>query len=92
MAEITLDAQPILRSLYRLQWEEAQQAWVLLYPEGMVRLNGSAAEILKRCNGTTNVGVLVDDLERAFNATGLREDVQEFLSEAVSRGWIEFAE
>jgi len=92
MAEITLDAQPILRSLYRLQWEEAQQAWVLLYPEGMVRLNGSAAEILKRCNGTTNVGVLVDDLERAFNATGLREDVQEFLSEAASRGWIEFAE
>ena len=92
MAEITLDAQPILRSLYRLQWEEAQQAWVLLYPEGMVRLNGPAAEILKRCNGTTNVGVLVDDLERAFNATGLREDVQEFLSEAAGRGWIEFAE
>jgi len=92
MAEITLHTQPILRSLYRLQWEEAQQAWVLLYPEGMVRLNGPAAEILKRCNGTTNVGVLVDDLERAFNATGLREDVQEFLSEAASRGWIAFAE
>jgi len=92
MAEITLHAQPILRSLYRLQWEEAQQAWVLLYPEGMVRVNGPAAEILKRCIGTTNVGVLVDDLERAFNATGLQEDVQEFLSEAASRGWIEFAE
>ncbi len=92
MAEITLHAQPILRSLYRLQWEEAQQAWVLLYPEGMVRLNGPAAEILKRCTGATNVGVLVDDLERAFNATGLQEDVQEFLSEAASRGWIEFAE
>src|SRR5439155_8234305 len=92
VAEISLQAQPVLRSLYLLQWEEAQQAWVLLYPEGMVRLNGPAAEILKRCNGTTNVGVLVDDLERAFNATGLREDVQEFLSEAASRGWIEFAE
>src|SRR5437868_15290883 len=82
MAEITLDAQPILRSLYRLQWEEAQQAWVLLYPEGMVRLNGSAAEILKRCNGPTNVGVFVEDLERAFNATGLREAVQESWTEA----------
>ena len=94
MAEITLHAQPILRSLYRLQWEEAQQAWVLLYPEGMVRLNGSAAEILKRCNGTTNVGVLVDVLSepRPRARTGLREDVQEFLSEAASRGWIEFAE
>ena len=92
MVEITLQAQPMLRSLYRLQWEEAQQAWVLLYPEGMVRLNGPAAEILKRCNGITNVAGLVDDLERAFNATGLQGDVQEFLNEAASRGWIEFAE
>jgi len=92
MAEITLQAQPMLRSLYRLQWEEAQQAWVLLYPEGMVRLNGPAAEILKRCNGSTNVAALVDDLERAFNATGLQGDVHEFLNEAASRGWIEFAQ
>ena len=92
MVESTLQTQPQLRSLYRLQWEEAQQAWVLLYPEGMVRLNGPAAEILKRCNGTTNVAVLVDHLERAFSATGLRNDVHEFLNEAASRGWIEFAE
>ena len=91
MAEIALHAQPLLRSLYRLQWEEAQHAWVLLYPEGMVRLNGPAAEILRRCDGTTQVAVLVDDLERAFSATGLRDDVHEFLSEAASRGWIEFA-
>ena len=92
MVEITLQAQPMLRSLYRLQWEEAQQAWVLLYPEGMVRLNGPAAEILKRCNGITNVAALVDDLERAFNATSLQGDVHEFLNEAASRGWIEFAQ
>ena len=32
MPEITSAMQPLLRSLYRLQWEEAQQAWVLLYP------------------------------------------------------------
>jgi pyrroloquinoline quinone biosynthesis protein D len=92
MVEFTLQTQPLLRSLYRLQWEEAQQAWVLLYPEGMVRLNGPAAEILKRCNGTTNVAALVHDLERAFSATGLQDDVHEFLNEAASRGWIEFVE
>ena len=90
MADIPAATQPRLRSMYRLQWEEAQQAWVLLYPEGMVRLNSPAAEILKRCNGTTSVGVLVADLEQAFGATGLQRDVDEFLSEAASRGWIEF--
>jgi len=92
VAEIMLQARPVLRSLYRLQWEDAQQAWVLLYPEGMVRLNGPASEILKRCNGATSVSALVDDLERAFSATGLQDDVNEFLTEAASRGWIEFAE
>jgi len=87
-----METQPRLRALYRLQWEEAQQAWVLLYPEGMVRLNGPAAEILKRCNGTTRVAMLVADLEQAFNATGLQTDVNEFLTEAASRGWIELAD
>ena len=92
MAEIALEAQPRLRSLYRMQWEEAQKSWVLLYPEGMVRLNGPAAEILKRCDGSTKVAMLIADLERAFNATGLQGDVHEFLSEAKRRGWIEFAQ
>jgi len=92
VAEITPQMQPALRSVYRLQWEDAQQAWVLLYPEGMVRLNGPAAEILKRCDGRTQLSTLVDDLERTFGATGLHNDVHEFLTEAASRGWIEFAE
>ncbi|HTS23553.1 MAG TPA: pyrroloquinoline quinone biosynthesis peptide chaperone PqqD [Casimicrobiaceae bacterium] len=91
MTGIDLAAQPALRSAYRLQWEAAQQAWVLLYPEGMVRLNGPAAEILRRCDGSTGVAALVSDLERAFGASNLRDDVCEFLSEAASRGWIEFA-
>jgi pyrroloquinoline quinone biosynthesis protein D len=91
VADIPAAAQPRLRPMYRLQWEEAQQAWVLLYPEGMVRLNGPAAEILKRCNGTTRVAMLVADLEQAFSTTGLQSDVDEFLSEAARRGWIELS-
>lgn len=91
MAEIAPGAQPALRSMYRLQWEEAQQGWVLLYPEGMVRLNGPAAEILRRCNGSTTVSAVVDDLERTFAATGLTADVNEFLNEAAARGWIDLA-
>lgn len=91
MTEITAGMQPSLRSLYRLQWEEAQQAWVLLYPEGMVRLNMPAAEILKRCNGQSDVATVIADLERSFGAADLSADVYEFLNEAARRGWIEFA-
>jgi pyrroloquinoline quinone biosynthesis protein D len=92
VAEITPETHPVLRSLFRLQWEEAQQAWVLLYPEGMVRLNVPAAEILKRCDGSNDVAALVHDLERAFGASDLENDVHEFLRDAANHGWIEFAE
>ncbi|MBA5688520.1 pyrroloquinoline quinone biosynthesis peptide chaperone PqqD [Rugamonas apoptosis] len=79
---------PKLSRLFRLQWEEAQQAYVLLYPEGLVRLNPSAAEILKRCDGSREVADLVRELETAFQASDLGPDVLAFLAEARQRGWL----
>lgn len=72
----------------RFQWEEAQGAYVLLYPEGMVKLGQSAGEILKRVNGTSAVSEIVADLERAFPGVDLRQDVTEFLEHANGKGWI----
>ena len=46
---------PRLSRLFRLQFESVQNAWVLLYPEGMVQLNPSAAEILRRCDGQRSI-------------------------------------
>ena len=76
---------PQLSKLFRLQWEQAQDSYVLLYPEGMVQLNTSAAEILKRCDGIRDVSAIVADLESAFSASGLRPDVEEFLLAALAR-------
>ena len=76
---------------FRLQWEEAQQAHVLLYPEGMVKLNGSAGEILARCNGSAPVEAIVADLEQRFATSGLEADVLAFLRMAQERRWVEFA-
>ena len=80
---------PRLNRRFRMQWEEAQQAHVLLYPEGMVRLNQSAGEILKRCDGATTVDDIVLQLERQFNASGLRDDVLDLLAHALEKDWIE---
>jgi len=88
MSAWTDDSRPVLNPMYRMQWEEAQQAWVLLYPEGMVRLNGPASEILKRCDGKTSVRGLVADLQAAFGEADLRNDVLAFLEQASGRGWI----
>ncbi|MCX7276279.1 MAG: pyrroloquinoline quinone biosynthesis peptide chaperone PqqD [Burkholderiales bacterium] len=85
---IEMDTRPRIASLFRLQWEAVQSAWVLLYPEGMVKLNGSAGEIMKRLDGTTSVQALVDALESDFGKTGLANDVLDFLAIARRQGWI----
>ena len=75
---------------FRLQWEPVQSAHVLLYPEGMVKLNASAGEILKRCDGSTAIDALVADIERTFATTGLERDVRGFLDVAAEQRWIEW--
>jgi pyrroloquinoline quinone biosynthesis protein D len=72
----------------RFQWEPAQNCHVILYPEGMVKLNQSAGEILARLDGQRDLAAVVADLEQAFNAQGLRDDVEAFLRLAAERGWV----
>ncbi|MEP6505555.1 MAG: pyrroloquinoline quinone biosynthesis peptide chaperone PqqD [Betaproteobacteria bacterium] len=73
---------------FRLQWEPAQSCFVLLYPEGMVKLNQSAGEIMKRCDGQRDAAAIVADLETAFTATGLEADVLAFLAMAGKQRWL----
>lgn len=85
----TLPDKPRLSRKFRLQFEPAQDRWVLLYPEGMVQLNPSAAEILKRCDGERTVDAIVTDLETTFNAQGIGPEVRNLLEEGQRRGWID---
>jgi pyrroloquinoline quinone biosynthesis protein D len=79
---------PRLAAGMRLQFEPAQDCHVLLYPEGMVKLNGSAGEIMKRCDGLRSIGQIVADLEQAFATTGLESDVLGFIEIAVKQRWL----
>ena len=87
-AVIRLDAVPAITRRFRLQFEQAQSAWVLLYPEGMVKLSPSAGEIMKRIDGQMTVDALIRSLEQAFPGAELRQDVLAFLKVADERGWI----
>jgi len=82
------DAVCTLERQYRFQWEPAQNSFVLLYPEGMVKLSGSAAEIMKRIDGSSSPAEIVRGLEQAFPGVELRQDVMDFLEAAYARGWI----
>jgi pyrroloquinoline quinone biosynthesis protein D len=89
---LSATARPAIARGKRLQWEPAQEAHVLLYPEGMVKLNGSAGAILARCDGVRTVAEIVADLEHAFGAENLTGDVTAFVELALERRWLELRE
>lgn len=85
---LPIDSVVQIPRLFRLQWEQVQNAYVLLYPEGMIKLNQTAGEILKRVNGESSIADIVKDLERAFPGAELRDDVLQFMEIAYGKGWI----
>jgi len=91
MQSLDSAARPAISAGFRLQWEPAQEAHVLLYPEGMVKLNRSAAAILTRCDGRRSIADIVADLERTYSAGDLTADVCAFVSLAVERHWLELS-
>ena len=88
--QMARDRSIVIAPGFRLQWEDAQGAHVLLYPEGMVRLSESAGAILTRCDGERTLGGVLDSLHEAFPGTDLEADVAEFLTIALEKGWIAF--
>ena len=91
MSELSLRAAPRVGPGFRLQWEPAQNCHVLLYPEGMVKLNQSAGEILKRCDGERR---MADDRRRArtgvLGAAASKRDVLAFVEIAAKQRWLEW--
>ena len=89
MTDIGGTSRPRLGRGFRLQWEPAQSTHVLLFPEGMIKLNGSASEILKRCTGAATIDQISADLEQAFNKPGLMPEVLHFVNYALEKRWLE---
>ncbi|MGE8174636.1 pyrroloquinoline quinone biosynthesis peptide chaperone PqqD [Pseudomonas fluorescens] len=90
MSGIERHLQPALRRGFRLQWEARQDCHVLLYPEGMIKLNRSAGEILSLVDGQRNVASIIELLSARFpGVPGIDEDVLAFLEVAHAQYWIE---
>jgi len=84
------DAQPRLAPHYMFRWEASQDAHILLYPEGLIKLNPSAGEVLKRCDGQASVAGIIAELQAAFegNDAEIAEGARAFLDVACGKGWL----
>jgi len=73
---------------FRLQWEDAQDAFVLLYPEGLVSLNPTAGTLLDQCDGARSVGEIIGEMQVRYPDAEIEDDVVEFFRVALDKGWI----
>lgn len=78
-------ARPQLVPFARYRWDKIREQHQIVYPEGVLVLNGTGAEIVRRMDGRA-LDMLVSDLESAFSAEGLRPDVIEFLHGLFNHG------
>jgi len=75
---------------HRFQWEKAQDCYVILFPEGMVKLNGSAGEVLNLVNGESTVELITEVLSKKFiDAPNIDKDIEGMIELALEKAWIE---
>jgi len=65
---------------------------VLLYPEGMIKLNESAALIGGLIDGQRDVAAIINELDQQFpGVPELGDDIEQFMEVARAQHWIELA-
>ena len=72
----------------RLRYDEVREEHVLLVPEGVVRLNPTAAEVLGLCDGERSLDDIVGALSTRYEGADLRDDVQELIDAMAQKGLV----
>jgi pyrroloquinoline quinone biosynthesis protein D len=70
----------------RLRYDDVREEHLLLVPEGAVRLNPSAAQVLELCDGQRSVDDIVDVLSARYDGADLGADVRELVDGMAERG------
>ena len=91
--EINTEIRPRLSPHYVFRWEASQDAHILLYPEGLIKLNASASAVLARCDGARTVATIIAELQASFPAQGaeIADGVRAFVDLACDKGWLRAA-
>ena len=76
---------PVLARFARYRWDKIREQHQVVYPEGVLVINESSAEIVEMMDGRSESDI-VETLQEKFDAPKIREDVQEFLKTLFLKG------
>jgi pyrroloquinoline quinone biosynthesis protein D len=79
---------PQLAGGVRLRWDQVREQHVLLFPEGAVKLNATAADVLQLCDGRRTLDEIVHELSSRYGGADVRTDVLNLLSAIAARGLV----
>lgn len=79
---------PRLAPGVRLRWDELRQKHLLLYPEGALVLNPTAAAVLQLCDGVRSVEAVIAALQEQYGGAAVSADVRELLTRVSERGLV----
>ena len=79
---------PRLTTGARLRYDEVREEHLLLIPEGAVRLNPTAAEVLELCDGERSIDDIVAALSARYDGADLRDDVVELVDAMTEKGLV----
>lgn len=72
----------------RLRYDEVREEHLLLIPEGVVRLNPPAAEVLELCDGERSLDDIVGALSARYEGSDVRGDVLELVDAMAQKGLV----
>ena len=72
----------------RLRYDDVRSEHVLLIPEGVVRLNPTAAAVLELCDGERSLDEIVNTLSARYEGADLRDDVQGLVDGLTQKGLV----
>lgn len=89
--ELAENATPSLPRGVELRFDPAEKAWTVSVPARVVMPDDIAIEILKRCDGRTPIGAIVDELAQAFSASPeqVATDVDTMLQDLIEQGMVD---
>jgi pyrroloquinoline quinone biosynthesis protein D len=70
----------------RLRYDEVRNEQILLVPEGAVRLNPTAAEVLELCDGQRSLDDIIGVLGERYAGADVGEDVRGLIDAMAQRG------
>ena len=79
---------PRLATGARLRYDEVREEHLLLIPEGVVRLNPTAAEVLGLCDGERSLDDIAGELSTRYDGADVRDDVAEMVDAMVQKGLV----